>query len=297
VDGVIVVDKPAGWTSHDVVGRMRRIARTKRVGHLGTLDPMATGVLPLVLNQATRLAQFYTGADKTYEGTVHFGYATNSYDADGEPAGEVRAVTPDPVALAAALERFKGEIDQTPPAVSAKKINGVPAYKLARANEPVLLKPVRVTIHALDVLGCDGPSVRLRVHCSSGTYIRSIAHDLGQALGCGAHLKALRRTTAGEFRIEQGHTLEQLEALAGTDRLAEALIPSGQLLPDFPTERIDDLTAVQIRNGRAFRTSPFRTAGTARYVKAVTHGGALVAIGEIRLPHLYHPVLVIPLES
>jgi tRNA pseudouridine55 synthase len=296
-DGVVVVDKPAGLTSHDVVGKMRRIAATKRVGHLGTLDPMATGVLPLVLNGATRLAQFYTGADKVYEGVIHFGYATNSYDADGEPVGKVRDVTPDPGQLAAVLAQFRGTIQQVPPAVSAKKIGGVPAYKLARKNEEVVLKPVTITVHELALLHSEGAEARVRVKCSAGTYVRSIAHDVGQALGCGAHLKSLRRLASGEFSIERARTLEDLEALAKDGRFGEAVIPSVQLLPAIPAEHVDELTAGQIRNGRDFRVSPFRGAAGAKYVKAIGPDGELVAIGEASLPNLYHPVVVIPVEQ
>ena len=293
LDGVIVVDKPAGWTSHDVVAKMRGIARTKRVGHLGTLDPMATGVLPLVFNGATRLAQFYTASDKTYEGVIHFGYATNSYDADGEPVGEVRDVTPDPGQLMAAFARFRGTIQQTPPVVSAKKIGGVPAYKLARKNIDVVMKPVKVTMHVFDILASEGADIRVRVQCSAGTYVRSLAHDLGQALGCGAHLKELRRLASGEFPIAQARTLEQLELLVREGRLNEALIPAAELLPSFPSEAVDDLTAAQIRQGRDFRVSPFRVGPEARHVKAIGPDGRLLAIGEAKLPHLYHPMLVL----
>jgi tRNA pseudouridine55 synthase len=293
LDGVIVIDKPAGWTSHDVVAKMRGIARTKRVGHLGTLDPMATGVLPLVFNGATRLAQFYTASEKIYEGVIHFGYATNSYDADGEPLGEVRDVTPDAAQLLEAIARFRGLIQQTPPVVSAKKIGGVPAYKLARKNVDVVMKPVEVTVHAFDILASDGPDIRVRVQCAAGTYIRSLAHDLGQALGCGAHLKALRRLASGEFPIAQAHTLDQLELLTREGKLNDAFIPAAELLPGFPSEAVDDLTAAQIRQGRDFRVSPFRVGPEARHVKAIGPDGRLLAIGEAKLPHLYHPMLVL----
>lgn len=290
MDGVIVVDKPTEWTSHDVVGKMRRLAQTKRVGHLGTLDPMATGVLPLVLNRATRLAQFFTHADKVYEATIRFGFATNSYDADGEATTEAVAVNLDAAALERALDAFRGDILQMPPAVSAKKINGVPAYKLARQNKPVELKAVPVTIHSLELLACGADTARVRVHCSTGTYIRSLAHDLGVALGCGAHLTALRRTRAGMFTLDHARTLEQL---ADPSVLAAALIPSNALLPEFPAERVDDVTAGFIRQGRNFRVNPFRVQQGAPYVRAVDGTGALVAIGEIKLPNLYHPFLVL----
>jgi tRNA pseudouridine55 synthase len=293
VDGVIVVDKPAAWTSHDVVNKMRRIAGTRKVGHLGTLDPSATGVLPLVIERATRLAQFYTRNDKVYEGVIHFGYSTDSYDADGaRTSGEV-AVTLDREALEAALCRFRGPFDQTPPAVSAKKIAGRPAYELARKKQAVELAPVPVEVFALDILSVEGCEAAVRVHCSAGTYLRSIAHEAGQALGSGAFLKSLRRIASGDFKIESARTLEQLAALATEERLREALIPAAQLLPEFPCEMVDAITAGQIRNGRDFRISPFQARHGARYVKAVSVHGDLIAIGEARLPHLYHPVLVL----
>jgi tRNA pseudouridine55 synthase len=293
VDGVIIVDKPCEWTSHDVVNKMRKIAGTRKVGHLGTLDPGATGVLPLVIGRATRLAQFYTRNDKIYEGIIYFGYATNTYDSDGEPSSPEVQVTLDPERLEEVLDQFRGPLSQVPPAVSAKKIGGRPAYALARKNLPVELKPVDVEVYALDVLGIDGCECTVRVHCSAGTYLRSIAHDAGQVMGCGAFLRNLRRTASGDFRIESARTLEQLAELAAQDRLSEALVPAAQLLPEFPLEVIDSITAGQIRNGRDFRVSPFHAPKGSRYVKAVTQQGDLVAIGEARLPYLYHPVLVL----
>ncbi len=290
---MIVVDKPGEWTSHDVVGKMRRIAGTKKIGHLGTLDPSATGVLPLVIGRATRLAQFYTRNDKVYEGTIAFGHATSTYDADGEMAGEHTPVTLDREQLDRALDRFRGAILQTPPAVSAKKIGGRPAYELVRKNQPVELKPVAVEVFSLELLRVEGDEADVRIHCSAGTYLRSIAHDAGQAMGCGAHLKSLRRTASGDFKIESARTLEVLAELAAENRLGEALIPAVQLLPDFPMEMVDAITAGQIRNGRDFRVSPFQARKGAKYVKAVTPAGELIAIGEAVLPHVYHPLLVL----
>jgi len=293
VDGVIVVDKPAGWTSHDVVNKMRRLAGTRKVGHLGTLDPSATGVLPLVIGRATRLAQFYTRNDKVYEGVVHFGYSTDSYDADGERTSAEIPATLDRGQVEAAFAGFTGAFEQTPPPVSAKKIAGRPAYELARKQQAVELKPVPVEVYSLEVLRMEGCEAEVRVHCSAGTYLRSIANDVGHALGFGAFLKSLRRTASGDFKIESARTLEQLAALAAEDRLREALIPAAQLLPEFPSETVDQVTAGQIRNGRDFRVSPFQATRGARYVKAVSLHGDLIAIGEARLPHLYHPVLVL----
>lgn len=276
-----------------MVNKMRRLAGTKKVGHLGTLDPGATGVLPLVIGRATRLAQFYTKNDKTYEGVIHFGYATDSYDGDGEPSSPELTVTLDREELEKILDRFRGKFAQVPPPVSAKKIAGRPAYELARKKLPVDLQPVEVEVYALDILSIDGCEATVRVHCSSGTYLRSIAHDAGQALGCGAFLHSLRRISSGDFTIASAHTLEELAEVASQGRLEEALIPSRQLLPQFPSELVDAITAGQIRNGRDFRVSPFQTPRGTRYVKAVTADGDLVAIGEAKLPNLYHPVLVL----
>jgi len=293
LDGVIVVDKPQDWTSHDVVNRMRRIANTKKVGHLGTLDPIATGVLPLIVGRATRLAQFYTHNDKIYEGVVRFGFSTNTYDRAGDPTSEPVEPSFSDAALEAALDRFRGEFKQTPPAVSAKKVAGKRAYELARKNIAVELAPVPVHVYEAAVLERNGSEVRLRVHCSGGTYVRSIAHDAGQLLGCGAHLKELRRVASGEFEAAQARTLQQLESLAAEDRLIDALVPMGDLLPGFTSVFVDDLTATQIRNGRNFPASPFRSQPASRFVKAVTRQNELVAIGEAVLPNLYHPAVVL----
>jgi tRNA pseudouridine55 synthase len=292
MDGVIIVDKPRDWTSHDVVGKMRGIAGTHKIGHLGTLDPSATGVLPLVIGRATRLAQFYTRNDKLYEGVIEFGYSTDSYDAEGMPTSAKTDIALDRDTVEKLLDRFRGEFDQVPPPVSAKKIGGRPAYELARKHQPVELKPVHVHIFSLELLSLEGCQAKVRVKCSGGTYIRSIAHDAGQALGCGAFLRDLRRLASGDFTIDRAHTLEELDALGKEGRLNEVLIPAAGLLPDFPAELVDLITAGQIRNGRDFRVSPFLARGEARYVKAVTPHGELVAIGEFRLPNLYHPVLV-----
>lgn len=293
MDGVIVVDKPEGWTSHDVVGKMRRIAKTKRIGHLGTLDPIATGVLPLVIERATRLSQFYTRSDKVYEGVVRFGWSTTSYDRAGEPTSAPVEVRFGIEELESHLERFRGEILQTPPAVSAKKVEGKRAYELARKSIAVELEPVNVHVYELTLLDWSGTDARLRAHCSGGTYMRSIAHDLGQALGCGAHLLELRRTRSGEFEAAQARTIAQLESLAAEERMIDAIVPMTSLLPAIPNVFVDDVTAAQIRHGRDFQASPFRSQPGSRYVKAVTRSGDLVAIGEALLPNLYHPAVVL----
>ncbi len=293
VDGVIVVDKPAGWTSHDVVGKVRGIAGTRRVGHLGTLDPIATGVLPLMIGQATRLARFWEGSEKTYEAVVRFGFATSTYDRAGEPCGpDVQpVVTAD--AIEACLAPMRGDIEQIPPPVSAKKIGGVPAYKLVRQNVPVELAPVRVSIYELTLLGVEDARARLRVRCSAGTYVRSIAHQLGEMLGCGAHIEDLVRTASGPFALDRAFTIAQLQELKDQDRLREAVIPMRDALPDFPEVLVDETTAARIRQGRDFNASPFRLHAGAPHVRAIGPGGELVAVGRIALPNLYHPVVVL----
>lgn len=292
-DGAIVLDKPPGWTSHDAVSKLRRLAKTRRIGHLGTLDPSATGVLPLLVGRVTRLARFYSGSDKVYDGVLRFGFATDTYDADGEPAGPLTDPVIDRAALEAALAAFRGTFLQTPPPVSAKKVGGVPAYKLARKHVAVELKPVEVTVNELELTELDGFRARIRVRCGGGTYVRSIAHDLGAKLGCGAHLAWLRRLRTGGFSIEQAFTIAALEELARENRLAEALIPAAQLLPEFPAERVDPATAGFIRLGRDFRVSPFRVPSGSRYVRAIDTDGDLLAIGEAVLPNLYHPTIVL----
>jgi tRNA pseudouridine55 synthase len=213
MNGVLVVDKPAGLTSHDVVNRVRRILGQRSVGHLGTLDPVATGVLPLVTGSLTRLAQFYTSAEKTYEGTMRFGFSTDTYDAEGEPASTPQQVVLRAEEVEALAAHFRGAIEQMPPPFSAKKIHGVPAYKLARKHKDVVLAPVKVEIKEFEILGVEGDRARFRARVASGTYMRSVAHDMGQRLGCGAHLESLRRTAVAEFTLADAHTLEAIEAM------------------------------------------------------------------------------------
>jgi tRNA pseudouridine55 synthase len=292
MNGFVIVDKPAGCTSHDVVNVWRRLSRSRRVGHLGTLDPMATGVLVLAVGSATRLAQFYTQQTKTYEGEIDLGVVSGTYDADGEvqPTG----IEPPPLAeVIAALDRFRGRIQQMPPPVSAKKIRGVPAYKLARKNIEVDLKPVEVEISELEVLQQTPGRIKIRVSCSAGTYVRSLAHDLGQTLGCGAILSSLRRQRSGDFEVDQAHSLDKLRALAAEGRLEESVIPASALLPQFPTAHVDSTLEAQIRQGREFRVSPFAIKPGSPFVKAVSQSGDLIAIGELRIPNLYHPAVVL----
>jgi tRNA pseudouridine55 synthase len=242
--GLVVVDKPGGMTSHDVVGRVRRLAGTRKVGHAGTLDPMATGVLVLAVDRATRLLGHLTLADKRYDATVRLGVSTTTDDAEGDvlETRSTAGLTEDDVR--SALGAFVGEIDQVPSSVSAVKIGGKRAYARVRDGEQVALPPRRVTIHALDVVDIHLPEVRISVHCTSGTYIRAIARDLGGALDVGGHLTALRRTAVGPFTLDRARTLEELTEHFALTPIAEAARTT------FPAVDLDEEQAAHVRVGR-----------------------------------------------
>ena len=293
MDGIVVLDKPQGISSHDAVQKLRRLTSIKRIGHLGTLDPLGTGVLPLVIGRATRLSQFFLGHDRSYEAVIRFGFATDTYDACGEPAAEAQPVDLTRERLEDLLPAFRGELHQTPPPISAKKIDGVPAYKLARKSQPVDLDPVTVNVYEFDLRDLEGDRARIFVRCSAGTYIRSLAHEIGQAVGVGAHIEALRRTAMGEFTLDMAHTLEDLADLKAAGRFPEALLAPERVLPEIPAERVDQITATQILHGRDFRVSPFSRGKGAKRIKAIDPEGRLVAIAEARLPLIYHPIVVL----
>lgn len=293
MDGVLILDKPQGISSHDAVREIRRLCGIKRVGHLGTLDPLATGVLPLVVGRTTRLSQFFLGHDRAYEAEIRFGYATDTYDARGERVTEPADVELTADQIEALLKDFRGRFAQTPPPVSAKKIGGVPAYKLARKKQPVRLEPVEIEVYEFSLLAVEGSLVRVRVRCSAGTYVRSLAHDLGRRLGTGAHVESLRRMAMGAFTIEGAHTLAELEVLRSENRLDEAFVEAEKVLPEMPVERVDEATAALIQHGRDFRVSAFGNGRGAKRVKAVDPQGRLIAIGEARLPLVYHPIVVL----
>ena len=242
--GLVVVDKPGAMTSHDVVARVRRLAGTRKVGHAGTLDPMATGVLVLATNRATRLLGHLTLTDKQYDATIRLGATTTTDDAEGEVLETRSTVELSEAAVRAALDAFVGEIDQVPSSVSAVKVAGKRAYARVREGEQVELPPRRVTIHSLEVSGLDLPEVRVSVHCSSGTYIRAIARDLGVALGVGGHLTALRRTTVGPFTLADAHTLEELADRWAVIPIADAARTA------FPSRDLDDERSADVRVGR-----------------------------------------------
>ena len=291
MNGVIVIDKPFGLTSHDVVNRVRRILGQRSVGHLGTLDPAATGVLPIVAGNLTRLAQFYVHSEKMYEGVIRFGFATDTYDADGEPTTPRQAVLLNCDEVRAIAAKFHGKIEQMPPPFSAKKIAGVPAYKLARKKQQVTLKPVAVEIKEFEILNVIGDQATFRARVASGTYIRCIAHEMGQKVGCGAHLAALRRTAAAEFTIEDAHSLPALEQ-AVQQGIAESLfVHPRKLVPQLPCVTATEETATLIRSGRAVNLSEM---SRAPQVKVVYGQRDLIAIATRIAGTLFHPGIVFP---
>ncbi len=290
MNGVLVVDKPAGMTSHDVVARVRRLLDERSVGHLGTLDPMATGVLPLVLGRLTRLAQFYTGAEKAYEGEIRLGFATATYDADGGAMGEAVSVNVSDPDIQAAAARFVGEIEQLPPPFSAKKIAGVPAYKLARKKQDVPLAPVKVKVEEFLVAARNGDRVPFRARVSSGTYLRSIAHELGKSLGTGGHLASLRRTQVAEFDIAAAHTLDAVEAAATTGSAEELFVHPRRVLPAMPSVTADEEQAGRIRTGQAVNLPEL---SRAPLVKVFRGQAELIAIARRIAGTLFHPQVVL----
>ncbi len=313
MNGILILDKPAGLTSHDVVNRVRRILQQRSVGHLGTLDPMATGVLPLVTGSLTRLAQFYTASEKSYEGTVRFGFSTDTYDAEGEPTSAPQPVTLKAGEVESLAARFRGVIEQTPPPFSAKKIHGVPAYKLARKQKDVVLKPVQVEIKEFTILSVDADRLRFRARVASGTYMRSVAHEMGQALACGAHLESLRRTAVAEFTLEDAHTLEELANQCHPDRglvspegkgsgvegpcvpsqLEAFFIHPRKLLPQLPSVTADEPTAARIRSGRTVNLPEL---SRARQVKVFAGQRDLIAVATRVAGTLFHPKIVFPAD-
>jgi tRNA pseudouridine55 synthase len=305
MNGVLIIDKPAGLTSHDVVNRVRRILQERSVGHLGTLDPLATGVLPLVIGNLTRVAQFYTSSEKTYEGTIRFGFATDTYDAEGEPTSPAQAVALSLDEVQQLANRFQGTIEQTPPPFSAKKIQGVPAYKLARKHAQVALKPVQVEVKEFEITQLDvhaglseqssaGSLATFRARVASGTYMRSVAHDMGQQIGCGAHLQSLRRTAVGEFELADAHTLEEL-ATAYESGQAEALfVHPRKLLPKFPSVTANEEMAARIRTGRPVNLPDL---SQARLVKVFAGQRELIAIATRVAGTLFHAKIVLAGEA
>ncbi len=290
MNGLLILDKPAGMTSHDVVARTRRIVGERSIGHLGTLDPMATGVLPLLLGRYTRLAQFFGRMEKAYTGSIRFGQATATYDAEGESVGPLTPVSLDAEELRRHAQHFNGELLQTPPAYSAKKIGGRRSYSLARAGETIELAPVRIVVHDFTITSVDGDTAEFRVTVSAGGYIRSLAHDLGQRLGCGAHLASLRRVAAGPFHADAALSLEELATLAEAGELERHLPHPRTLLPELPSTTADAQTAGRMRNGAMCNLADF---SAAPYVKVFANRHELIGIAQRVAGTLFQPAVVI----
>ena len=308
MDAALVIDKPAGMTSHDVVNRVRRILRERSVGHLGTLDPMATGVLPLLVGRYTRLAQFFEKADKTYEGELRLGFSTDTYDATGEATSAPKDPQVTLEQLRQAAAQFVGNIQQAPPPFSAKKIAGVPAYKLARKGQTPDLKKVLVEVKRFEILELNAEHVGFEVEVSAGTYVRSLAHDLGEMLGAGAHLVTLQRTQAGQFRLEQAVSLEDLQTQAGgwsnvqrpiTDIMLSPterppFLHPRELLPQFPSISANDDALHKIAHGMALNLPDY---SPSKYVKVFRGQAELVAICARVAGTLFQPKVVLMTSS
>src|ERR1700681_2540191 len=309
-DGALVIDKPKGKTSHDVVDAVRHLAGFRQIGHLGTLDPLATGVLVLLLGRATRLVQFYNGRRKRYSAGFRFGFATDTYDSDGEAQGPDTAPALDPALLEKLAAESVGRFEQMPPIFSAKKVKGRPAYELARKKQPVELKAVEVELFEYRLTGIEGPVARFVIECSSGTYIRSLAHEMGQKLGCGAHLQEITRTAVGEFSLDQAIKLEELAAAARQGKIESCLIRLENLLPNFPRMNVLPVIERRVRHGSKFNISvaqiqpgrveppPGATAqldgGEPRppRLRVFSQQDKLIAIAEAVVPRTYQPVVV-----
>lgn len=300
MDAVLIIDKTAGITSHDVVARVRRLLGERSIGHLGTLDPLATGVLPLLVGRYTRLAQFFAATDKSYEGVIRLGFATDTYDADGEQVGprtdNIKVTLEE---MRRAGEAFVGDIEQMPPRFSAKKVSGVPAYKLARKNQSVELKSVPIHVERFDILGLESDRALFSTTVSAGTYVRSLVHELGERLGIGAHLAELRRTASGEFKQEQAITLERLQEIRnqatsnGTtleEYIAQISLHPREILPQLPSVTVNHETAGLIANGRAVNLSNL---SAARQVKVFAGERQLLAIATRIAGTLFQPKVVL----
>jgi tRNA pseudouridine55 synthase len=294
MDGILIIDKPAGWTSHDVVARARRILKEKRIGHTGTLDPFATGVLVLLVGRATRLAQFLSGAEKEYEATIRLGFATDTGDLTGVPRDEASAPA-DCAALGRgqieeAFATLRGDIEQVPPMYSAKKVGGKKLYELARRGEEIERKAVRVRVSEFEMAAegdctflksnLDGTcDVHARVVCSAGTYVRALAESVGERLGTGAHLAALRRTRAGEFHVGSASVLEELQKRVEAEEVGEVLLPMEVALPHLPSAHLTDEEALRVRHGAAVHAEVSLGFEDGAFVRMFDERGDLLAVG------------------
>ncbi len=308
-DGALVINKPQGKTSHDVVDAVRHLAGFRQIGHLGTLDPLATGVLVLLLGKATRFVRFYSGRRKRYTAGFRFGFGTNTFDSEGQATGPDAAPALDRELLERLAAESTGRFEQMPPIFSAKKIHGRPAYELARKNQVVELKAVPVEIFEYRLLEIAGPIARFSIECSSGTYVRSLAHDMGQKLGCGAHLAEICRTAVGEFSLEQAIGLEELAQAKKDGKFSSCVIPLENLLPNFPRTNVLPVLEKKIRHGGKFNVMPSQLQpgrmelppgattqldgeGGPPRLRVFSQQNQLIAIAEALVPRTYQPIVV-----
>lgn len=293
--GFIVVDKPSGMTSHDVVDEARRFFGARRIGHLGTLDPQATGVLPLAIRGATKLVSFFDASKKAYSGTVTLGITTDTLDAQGKVLTRFEGELPDEAAVRAMLPEFTGEIEQVPPMYSAVKQGGVPLHELARRGEVVDRPPKTVRIHRLELTDFRGVDFDLDVECSAGTYVRTLAADLGERFGCGAHLSALRRTRSGPFEIDQARTLESLAKAAEAGKIDELLIPP-QLPLGFPVTELNETGVRNLRNGGEIGSGELHRSAPGTRVSALGPDGRMVGVLEMQPDRTLRSMRLLPPE-
>lgn len=291
--GFLVVDKPAGMTSHDVVDVARELFGARRIGHLGTLDPQATGVLPLAVRGATKLVSFFDASRKAYAGTIRLGITTDTLDAEGAELSRHEGALPDEAAIRAVLPGFVGEILQVPPMYSAVKQGGVPLHKLARQGEVVERPPKQVRVDTLDLVAFHGETFDVFVECSAGTYVRTLAADIGEELGCGAHLSALRRTRSGPFEIDQALSLERLEAAAEAGEIDGLLIPP-QVALGFPVTELGEIGVRNLRNGGEIGSGELHRSVPGTRVSAVGPAGEMIGVLEMQPDRTLRSLRLLP---
>jgi tRNA pseudouridine55 synthase len=308
---MLIVNKPSGRTSHDVVESVRRLAGFRGIGHLGTLDPLATGVLVLALGRATRLARFYSGRRKRYICSMRFGFATDTYDSEGDALGPDSSPTLDRERLESLAAQFVGKIQQVPPAFSAKKIRGRPAHELARKHKPVNLEPVEVEVHEFRLTAVEGSVANFVVECGAGTYVRSLAHDLGKLQGSGAHIVEINRTAVGEFTLDQAISLDDLALETKAGNFSAHVIVLENLLLELPRATVLPIIEKRVRHGAKFNLplsqiqpgqAVLAQGATAELdsgdwkpsrLRVFNQQGQLIAIAEPVVPRTYQPILVL----
>jgi len=306
MDGILLINKPQRLTSHDVVQKVRKMLSIQKVGHFGTLDPMATGLMIVAVGKATRFFSFYSKLNKAYRGQIRLGFATNTYDADGTPSTAENTKYPSEETLLKCMEDYVGEIEQTPPLFSAKKFKGKPLYVLARKNIDVKPRPVPIQVYDFRMLSYDAPFIEFEAACSSGTYIRSLAHDLGQSLQCGAHLSQLERTAIGDIHIQSSITLEALKNLVQENKIEQILIPLESVLPEYPKVILNEEGVVLAKNGNMIFSEHIHKSSTMSFnfpdtqtepiqiYRLFNQDGRLLALGKYQPERNgLHPYLVI----